>query len=284
MKDFQVKEFKSERLMRNFIILSIFINLWFVFFLPLKVFAYERVVVLYPAVTPILVELGVSNLVVGTTRKDDVLKDVIKVGSHLRPNIELLNALSPDLIIAGSRRAFPEEMEKRVNSDIFYYNPSTLGGIIKKIEKLGVIFKRKEESINLVKNLRNKISNLIIPENKPTIIYEVMAEPLRVAGSKSIVTSIIKTAGGRNLIDINRKHVVIGIEKIIQLNPDIYIFQIGPMNKNPISPNKRDQLRSLKSEVLRVDELEFARPGINAFDAVLKLNRFLLKRKETNKQ
>ena len=235
--------------------------------------AYERIVVLYPAVSPILIELGASDMIVGTTRSDHAVKNAVKVGSHLRPNIELLNALAPDLIIAGSRRAFPEEMEQRVKADIFYYNPATLDEILVKIEKIGAMLERKDKAEDLTAGLKKRLAEISPLPTEPSVIYEVMAEPLRVAGGKSIVTSIISAAGGKNLVSINKKHAVISTEKVLELEPDFYIYQVGPMNKNPAPPEERPFYKSLKSKIIRINELAFARPGINAFDAAVELNR-----------
>ena len=235
--------------------------------------AYEKIVVLYPAVSPILIELGALEMIVGTTRSDHAVKDAVKVGSHLRPNIELLNALAPDLIIAGSRRAFPVEMKERVKADIFYYDPATLDEILVKIKKIGAMLERKDKAEDLVSRLKKRLLDIRPLPDKPSVIYEVMAEPLRVAGKKSILTSIISAAGGKNLVSIDRKHAVISTEKVLKLEPDFYIYQVGPMNKNPVPPGKRPFYNSLKSNFIKINELEFARPGINAFDAAVQLNR-----------
>ncbi|GBE40984.1 MAG TPA: iron ABC transporter substrate-binding protein [Nitrospirae bacterium] len=246
------------------------ITLCLMFFSP--ALAYEKIVVLYPAVSPILIELGALDMIVGTTRSDHAVKGVVKVGSHLRPNIELLNALAPDLIIAGSRRAFPYEMKERVKADIFYYDPATLDDILVKIKKIGAMLERKDKAENLVARLKKRLSEISSLPRQPSVIYEVMAEPLRVAGKKSILTSIISAAGGNNLVSINKKHAVISTEKVLKLTPDFYVYQVGPMNKNPVPPEERPFYKSLKSKFIRINELEFARPGINAFDAAVKLN------------
>jgi len=238
--------------------------------------AYEKIIVLYPAVSPMLIELGVSDRVVGTTRSDHAIKDIVQVGSHLRPNIELMNALDPDLIIAGSRRAFPVNMKERVKADIFYYDPATLDEIQVKIKKIGAMLGREDKAEALVARLKSRLSEITPLPHQPSVIYEVMAEPLRVAGNRSIVTSIVSAAGGKNLVSIDKKHAVISTEKVLKLEPDFYIYQVGPMNKNPEPPGERPFYRSLKSKYIRINELEFARPGINAFDAAVKLNRIFL--------
>ncbi len=236
-------------------------------------FAFERVVVLYAAASPVLKELGVSDRVIGITRTDHTFKGVTSVGSHLRPNMELLKALKPDLIVAGSRRAFPEEMSERLNARVFYFDPRTLEEILQRIRSLGELLEAQRASEALINRLKEKLSAVKPLNYSPTVIYEISERPLKVAGSRSIITSIIEHAGGVNLIKVKKKHVLISAEKIISLSPDFYVYQVGPMNKNPQRPEDRPYFRSLKSHVVRVDEYEFARPGINAFQAVVDLNR-----------
>jgi len=238
--------------------------------------AYQRIVVLYAAASPVLKALGVSERIVGVTKTDHTFSGVTPVGSHLRPNIELLKALKPDLIVAGSKRAFPVEMAKRLNTEVFYFDPRTLNDILNRIESLGRMLGSQAKAEALISNLKAKLSDVKPLSRKPTVIYEISGRPLKVAGKESIITSIIEHAGGENLIKVRKKHVLISPEKVISLAPDFYIYQVGPMNKNPIKPDKRPYFGSLRSRVVRVDEYEIARPGINAFLAVVDLNRIFL--------
>ncbi len=234
---------------------------------------YERIVVLYGAASPILKELGAGDRVVGVTRNDGVFSRALKVGSHLKPNIELIKALGPDLVVAGSKRAFPENLAGRIEADVFYYDPRSLEEILLKIEALGRLLGREDRAQALVRRLRDKVSSVAAPAKRPTVVYEISARSLRVAGQRSIITSIIEAAGGVNLVEVEKKHVLLSPEKVMDLSPDFYIYQVGPMNKNPEPPRERPYFRALTSKVVEVDEFEFARPGINAFEAVLDLNK-----------
>jgi iron complex transport system substrate-binding protein len=238
---------------------------------------YERVVVLYGAISPVLVELGVENLVVGSTKSDDIFLNTPKVGSHLKPNIELIKALKPDLILAGSIRAYPPALKEKIPVKTFYYDPGTLEDVLNKITELGQIFKKDKEAQAVVLKLKNKLTALRPLTKKVTVVYEVSQSPLKVAGKKSIIASIIEAAGGVNLIEIDKKHVLLSPEQVIALNPDYYIYQEGPMNKNPQPPLDRDYFKPLKSRILTVEEIEFARPGMNVFDAAVKLNKLFEK-------
>ena len=246
------------------------------FFFASNAQAYQRIVVLYAAASPVLKELGVSDRVVGVTRTDHTFKGVRSVGSHLRPNMELLKALKPDLIVAGSKRAFPEEISKRLRTDVFYYDPRSLEDILFKIKALGKLLKRQKRAEELIKRLKGKLEEVKPLKSKPTVVYEIMERPLKVAGSKSIINSIIAHAGGENLVKVKKKHVLISPERVISLNPDVYIYQVGPMNKKPTTPSERPYYKSLRAKVIKVDEYEFARPGINAFQAVVDLNRIFM--------
>ncbi len=264
---------KMRWLLVKMLILFLLVNTY----LAIDAIAAKRIVVLYAAASPILKELGLDHEVVGVTRNDHVFPHAVSVGSHLRPNVELIKALKPDLLIAGSRRAFPKRLEGMLNTEIFFYDPRSLKEILQKIEALGKKLSREKEAAALVTRLKAELSQIRSLSCCPRVIYEVSERPLKVAGEKSIVTSIIQAAGGKNLITVNRKHVLISPEEIIFLKPDIYIYQVGPMNKNPMPPKKRPYFAKLKSKIEQVEEFEFARPGINAFSAVIKLNRIFEK-------
>ncbi len=239
-------------------------------------FAY-RIVVLYAAASPILKKFGLEQEVVGVTRKDNLFPQAVKVGSHLRPNIELIKALRPDLIIAGSHRAFPEALKKAIKAEVFYYDPRNLEEILEAIRVLGRRLHREREARALIRELRAELSELHPLSCHPRVVYEISQRPLKVAGQRSIITSIIKAAGGENPVKVRRKHVLISPEEVLLLSPDIYFYQVGPMNKDPVPPKERSYFSGLKSKVIQVNELSFARPGLNAFSAALKMNRLFEK-------
>ncbi|RME64627.1 MAG: iron ABC transporter substrate-binding protein, partial [Nitrospirae bacterium] len=250
-----------------------FLLLLLVLVLPSKGLCYERVVVLYAPASGIIKALGAGDKVVGRTRTDETFPKAVNVGSHLRPNIELIKALRPDLIVAGSKRAFPEELEKRLNTKVYRYDPRNIEDLLQCILDLGKLLDRQAKAESLVREFRERLTKLMPLKRPVRVIYEVSQSPLKVAGQRSIVTAIIEKAGGVNQVKVNRKHVIISPEEILKLNPDLYIYQEGPMNRNPIPPRERPYFSALKAKTLKVDEKEFARPGLNVIDAILRLNR-----------
>lgn len=239
-------------------------------------FAADRVILLAPAAADIMEKLGCEAKIVGKTKSVEEFPDAMKVGSHIRPNMELILSLSPDLIIIPSNRFFTEEMTKKVGVPVAEYNPVTLDGVLKGITKLGLLMGKTAEAEKLNSGLTAKIADLEMPEIRPSVLYEVMQIPYSVAGEGNIVTDIINKAGGKNVSESGKKIVRFSMEAAVDKNPDIYIYQVGPMNKNPEAPAERAIFRTMKSEYMQVDEKEFSRANTVSFDNVLKLNRFFI--------
>jgi iron complex transport system substrate-binding protein len=111
------------------------------------------------------------------------------------------------------------------------------------------------------------------------VFFEVRAEPLTAAGRGSIVQEILSAAGAQNVIQSEKAIVKYNFEALIMADPDVYIFQRGPMSHNPLSPGKQphfDQLRSVgKGMVVFVDEYLFSRQGPQSIEAVEQLAREL---------
>mgnify|MGYP001227070942 CR=1 FL=1 len=89
-------------------------------------FAAQRIVILAPAVADIIEKLDATALVVGKTRNVEAFPQAQKVGSHIRPNLELITALNPDLLVISSNKFFSAEMATKVKAKLFHYNPNSL--------------------------------------------------------------------------------------------------------------------------------------------------------------
>ena len=239
--------------------------------------AAKRVVVLAPAAADILVRLQAQDRVVGVTRSVDAFPAATRVGSHIRPNLEIIRSLRPDLLILSSNRFFSAAMAAAVDAELFYYHPQTLEEVLQQSAALAAVLDRRAAGQTLIEEQRRKLEKIKRLPRAPGVIYEVSAMPLMLAGQKNIVRDIIEQAGGRLLTPGDRKLVRFNAEGILARQPRIYIYQVGPMNRNPTPPAERGPLRSLKATILQVDELQFSRANTGSFDNVLMLNRFFLK-------
>ncbi|MDQ7032009.1 MAG: ABC transporter substrate-binding protein [Desulfonauticus sp.] len=247
-----------------------------------------RIVSLYGGITDILLALKLKQHIVGWTRQDqkEWKSSIPSIGTHMRPNLEIILSLKPDLILQmGKARhsLLPLAHLKKYHIPIAVFNPTNFQTLFQTIQKIGLLTGKYHQAQLLVKHyaltLRNLHTQNIPLSQRPRIFFEVRYPNLLSAGQNSIVSDIIYQAGGINVINAPKRLVRISEETLLSLNPDVYIIQKGPMNKNIIPPSKRSVFAHLKCVqkglVFIVSEKKFSRPGPRTIQAAIQLHNFL---------
>lgn len=233
--------------------------------------ARERLVILAPAAADVVNRLGAADLVVGVTNSVAEFPRAARVGTHRGPEIEKIATLKPTLLITTAE--FDPALAERLGAERFVYDPKNLNDITTAMRALAARLGKEQEGEDLGAHIAMLLGQLNPPAARPTVLYEVRAEPLSVAGAKSLIQDLLEKAG------FKYAHAgtsgLISVEYLLAHQPDYYIYQVGPMNKNPVPPRERPGWEGLKSYVWKVDELEFARPNIRMFETLLELNKVL---------
>lgn len=240
-------------------------------FLTSSAWAIERVVILAPSAADVLFQLGAVESVVGVTNSVTEFPEAEKVGTHLNPGVEKVASLKPTLIIGSSR--FDPALAKRMGADFFLYEPKTLDEIIEAVRILGRIVEREEAGRILADSLETTLKTLRAPEKQLTVLYETRSTPLAIAKEKTIIKNLLERAGLRYAYP--QSTGLISAEYLLAHQPDVYMYQQGPMNKNPVPPLERSGWGRLQSCVWKVNEFEFARANTQLFRTVVELNAIL---------
>ncbi|WP_164885317.1 ABC transporter substrate-binding protein [Geovibrio thiophilus] len=240
--------------------------------------AAERVVILAPAAADVFYKLGAGDRVAGVTKNVTEFPDAVKVGTHIRPNAEIIRSLRPDLIITGSADEYYADAVKAITGAAVYkYDPLNLEEILTAVMEIGKITGHERQAEALAAELRAKLASVKPLKEKPGVIYEISQLPYIVAGRGNIAASVVSAAGGEILTDSDGKLVKLSVEKAVALQPDVYIWQTGPMNRNPVEPEKRPEFAKMKTKWIHADERKYSRANTGSFDAVLELNSALRK-------
>jgi iron complex transport system substrate-binding protein len=245
----------------------------------------RRMIPLYGAFAEMVFAVGAGDAVCARTEADKDPPELARlpsVGTHMRPNVEMILGLKPDLVIASAtRKEEGPELARLMDSGITVavFAPKTFEEIYSVIKRLGVLSGHSQEASDYCAKLAARLeavrARLAGIEKRPRVFFEIRAEPLTGAGRGSIVQEIIRDAGGENVLDSDRAIVQYNMEALLFENPDYYIVQQGPMNKSPIPPAERahfDRLRCVREgKVLFADEFIYSRPGPRCVDAVEQL-------------
>lgn len=248
-----------------------------------------RIIALYGAYNEILAAMGLESRLVARTKADELPPSICSrpsIGTHMRPNVEMVLALKPDLIIQGAGRReamMPVNQLRRQGLSVAVFNPTTFSDLFSVIERLGIVTGETKKAHRLVQAMKARLNRVrtklqSVPR-RPKVFFEVRYPNLLAAGRKSVVDDVIRHAGGSNCIQAQKKLVRVGMESLIACKPDVYIVQRGAMNRNPSSPADRPNFSVLDAvkngRVMVVDEQIFSRPGPRSVVAVETLARFL---------
>lgn len=242
----------------------------------------KRIIPLYGAFLEMLFAIHAGHTVIARTAADSYFesaKNLPSVGTHMRPNIELIISMRPDLVIqtVSQRRRLPEMASiEEAGIPVAAFAPKDFKSIFDTMRTFGKITGHEKEAHEVTERLRlklNKLKKYVRKQHKKyTVFFEVREAPLTAAGRNSIVQKILEAAGLENVVTVNRKLVRFNIETLIAKNPDYYIIQKGPMNRNPTPLSMRPHFKLLnatkKNRVFIVDEFLFSRPGPRCVDAV----------------
>jgi len=232
----------------------------------------------------VLVALGLGPQVVARTKGDDCLKGLPTVGTHLQPNVEMILALRPDLVVQGG---VPKGLPalKRLEAEglvVAMFAPRDFHGLFSVIKRLGILTGQSPAAAALIGSMQEKLAAVarrVAGRRPPRVFFEVRYHNLLAAGRGSLVHDIITRAGGENILTTPQKLISFSLEALIQADPEVYVIQQGPMNRSPEDIYARPHFQELQAvrqgRVLMVEESLFSRPGPRAANAVEQLSQFL---------
>ncbi|MEJ2717756.1 MAG: ABC transporter substrate-binding protein [Deltaproteobacteria bacterium] len=249
----------------------------------------ERIIALYGAYNEILAAMGLGERLVARTKADGLPPSILakpSIGTHMRPNVEAVLALKPDLIIQGAGRTdamMPVQQLMRQGLKVAVFNPVTFAQLFSVMDRIGILTGERPKAQRLIESYRARLnavkSRAARTGHRPKVFFEVRYPNLLGAGAKSIVNDVIEYAGGVNCVTLPKKLVRLDIESLIAFNPDLYVVQRGPMNRGPSRLSERPHFYLLDAvktgRILYVDEQVFSRPGPRSVDAVEQLARAL---------
>ncbi len=244
----------------------------------------KRIISLYGGLTEILTALGLANRIVARTQGDEGIKGIPTVGTHLQPNVEMILAFRPDLVVqAGVPKGLMALKRLEVEGvPVAMFAPHDFAGLLSSIERLGMLTGQAEPAAALKRAMEGRLQEVArrVAGSRPLrVFFEVRYHNLLAAGRGSMVNDIITRAGGANIVESPQRLISASLEALIQADPEVYLIQQGPMNRSPEDIYARpyfQELRAVKERrVLVVEESLFSRPGPRSVEAVEVLARFL---------
>jgi iron complex transport system substrate-binding protein len=252
----------------------------------------RRIISLAPNITEILFALGLGEKVVGDTRYCDYPPQAAekpKVGGMVDPNIEKIQALHPDLIIAF--RGNPLRILTRLKNlhfPVFVLDTGkSLADLFLTIQKIGRITREEKLAEGLLGTLRKKYRDieqaLGAVDAEPKVFLLLHGQGLWTCGQESYLNDLLHQAKGINIAGrIPRKWLQLNREQLIHENPDVIIIMAKDRARfleakdRLLADSRLQKVRAIeKNEIHFLDEDTASRFGPRLLDALLEVARIL---------
>lgn len=194
------------------------------------------IISLSPALTSLLMDLGLENRIMAVTRQDFMLSRPL-VGSMIQFSLETLLSLKPGFVVYQDfQKPWIAPILETPEIRFIEISLSGLDSIFKGVKTLGQVFEVPESRMASV-----------LSDNAP----EKEKEPLRpfgfvalvdrdpelskayAAGKKSYLSELLALLGGKNALDSEKDYVPVSEEYLLSLNSEIRIIDFSPEKNLP---------------------------------------------------
>jgi iron complex transport system substrate-binding protein len=199
-----------------------------------------RIVSTAPSVTEMLYALGLGDRVVGVTtfcHYPEEAQKKPKVGTYLRPNVEIILSMRPDLVVVQNNPSDLTARLKAVRLNVLEVNHDSVADIHEAIRTIGEATGVKERAAALNQRLAGELESIRqrTGRMKPRrMVFFVGRTPatldgLVAAGRASYLNELISLAGGINIFrDSLAAYPKVNHEELLARSPEV-IVDMGDM-------------------------------------------------------
>lgn len=227
----------------------------------------KRVVALAPELVELVYALGCEKSLVARTEYATYppgAEALPSVGTYIQPNMERLLSLRPDLVLATGHGNPKDVVEKLrgLGVPVYTYYPKEIQELAPSIRKLGQVLGCARAGQELAASLDAHLARLKAPEGGPgpRVAVLVSGDPLYAVGPGTLGDDLIRWVGGRNIVEGSTRYPRIGLEWLLERQPDVLVLahQGGPCEpclpayweKLPIPAARNGGIRTLDPDLL----------------------------------
>jgi iron complex transport system substrate-binding protein len=200
----------------------------------------RRIVSTAPSFTETVYAIGAGDRVVGVSVHCHFPKEVekvAKVGTYIKPNIEAIVRLKPDLVLVHKEQPEVAAQLKRLGLTTLALTNTSLEDTFGTIREIGAAAGMSAQAAKLEQSIKERLGALQrASAGKPakTLLFVVGRTPGRLegliaVGKGSFLNELIAFAGGRNaLADSLVTYPRISVEGVMRIDPDV-IVDMGDM-------------------------------------------------------
>ncbi|MFD2565278.1 ABC transporter substrate-binding protein [Aquimarina rubra] len=221
----------------------------------------KRIISLVPSQTELLVDLGLSDRIVGVTKfcvhPDTIRKERSVVGGTKNVHLDKIKELQPDIILCNKEentKEIVEELQKTY--PVYVSDISTIEESLELIGQYGEIFEKVNQARALISEIRSELHSFLeFTKDKPRkkVAYFIWRKPWMLAGNGTFIDHLLTTNGFVNIYGHMNRYPEISEKELENLKDlDLILLSSEPF---PFSENHINEIKILRpdAEVILVD-------------------------------
>jgi ABC-type Fe3+-hydroxamate transport system substrate-binding protein len=204
----------------------------------------QRIISLVPSQTELLFDLGLAEQVIGITKfcihPDKWFRSKTRIGGTKQLNMELIQQLQPDLIIANKEENVKEQVEELQNYfPVWISDINNLEDAYEMIEQVGLMTNKQKRATKIVFQIKDNFAELETRNSKLTACYLIWQNPYMTIGGNTFINSMLEAARFENIFAKEKRYPEATIDELIKLKPEILLLSSEPF---PFKQKHADEL------------------------------------------
>jgi iron complex transport system substrate-binding protein len=243
-----------------------------------------RVVSLNPASTEMIFAIGKGAALVGRTRWDtypESARTVPDLGDGMRPNVEAVLAVRPDLVIVYESREnlAARDALRRSGIPVIAQRTDRVADFARTVMVLGRVFDdtaRATAVRDSVLASLERAHELTRSASRPRVFWPLWANPPIAAGGGSFLTELLDAAGATNVYgELVSPSPTVTMEDVLRRNPDVVLVTPQGAARIGADPRWRVLPAVRLGRVIVYDTMLVSRPAVRLGEAALYLAKLL---------
>ena len=249
---------------------------------------YNRIVVLDPATVEMIYMLGAEDKIVGVANlerskvwPEEKVAKLESVGTFMKPSLEKIIALKPDLVIMSALTG--EELNNELKSNNIVakrVQANSIEEIFTNFLEVAKMLGKENEANKIIAEKKVKLEEIkkIATGNKKGL-FVMSASPLMVFGNDNLPNDIMKLLNIKNIAENQKgRNPIVTPEFIIKENPDIIITLLpNPSQIVTTNPQLKNVNAIKNSKFIVVNSSQILRGSPRTIDQIQEIAKAVAK-------
>jgi ABC-type Fe3+-hydroxamate transport system substrate-binding protein len=212
----------------------------------------KRIISLVPSQTELLFSLGLETETIGITKfcvhPSSWFKTKERVGGTKTINMDKIDQLQPDLIIANKEENVKDQVEQlALNYPVWLTDVNNLEDALEMITGIGTLTGKRDEALSLIKKIKKAFDTLpkIDPQdalhNPLKTAYLIWRKPYMTIGGDTFIHDMLLACGFENIFAGKTRYPEVSITQLQTANCQLLLLSSEPY---PFKQKHIDELSS----------------------------------------